>query len=75
MNSNAAAADFDAVQDDVVSFGPHLAEFLLLEQRDIFRFRSGERMMHGVPFIFFGAPLQQRKICHPKKVQFGQSRR
>ena len=27
-------------------------------------------MMHGVPFVFFGAPLQERKIGHPEKIEF-----
>ena len=69
VNPNAAAADLDAIQDNVVSFGAHFAEFLLVEQRHIFRFRSGKRMMHRVPFIFLGAPLQERKIGHPKKIE------
>ena len=32
VNSNAAAADFDAVQDDVVGFRADFAEFLFVEQ-------------------------------------------
>ena len=31
VNSNAAAADFHAVQDDVVGFRAHFAEFLRFE--------------------------------------------
>src|SRR5205823_10358389 len=69
MNADAAAADFDSVSDYVVGIGAHFAEFFLLKQRKIFGFRSGEGMMDRVPFIFLGAPLHQRKICHPEKVQ------
>ena len=31
MDPNAATADLDAVQHHIVSLGPHLAEFLLIQ--------------------------------------------
>ena len=33
VNSDAAAADLDAIQDDVVSFGAHFGVSFLVEQR------------------------------------------
>src|ERR1044072_2039169 len=66
MNSNAASADFDPIENNVVSFGADLRKFrLVVEQRDVFSFRSGERMMHCIPFVFFRAPKQQWKIVDP----------
>src|SRR6266700_161856 len=68
MDSHAAAADLDAVQNNVVRFRTNFGKLLLVEQREIFRSRSGERVVHRVPFVLLGAPLQQRKICDPKKI-------
>src|SRR5882724_5456782 len=68
VNSNAAAADLDTIQNDVVRFGANLWKLLRLKQRHVFRFRSCKGMMHGVPFVFFRAPLEERKVCDPKKI-------
>src|SRR5207245_6031420 len=68
MDSHAAAADLDAVQNDVICFRANFRKLLLVEQREIFRFWSRERVMHRVPLVLFGVPLQQRKICDPKKI-------
>ena len=68
VNSHAAAADLDAVENDVVGFRPNLGKFAsLTSKRHVLGFRSRERMMHRVPFVFLRAPLQQRKIVTQRK--------
>ena len=69
MNSDAAAADLDAVEDDVVGFGAHFAVALFVEQRQVVRFRTGERMMDGVPFVFVGVELEEGEIGHPEEIE------
>src|SRR5262249_32715696 len=68
IDSHAAAAYLNAVQNDVVSFGPNLGKFLRLKQRHVCRFRSSEWMMHRVPFVIFSTPFEERKIRDPKKI-------
>src|SRR5262249_31601947 len=43
-------------------------KFLRLKQRHVLGFRSGEWMMHRVPFIVFSAPFEERKIHDPKEI-------
>src|SRR5260370_36706278 len=68
VNTKAAAADFHSVQDDVISLGANLGKFLCLKQRHVLGFRTSERMMHRVPFVFVRAPFEKRKICDPKEI-------
>jgi len=69
MDSHAAASNLHTVEDDVVSFRTDLGKLVpIVQERNILRFGSGERMMDRVPFIFFGAPLQQREIRYPEEV-------
>src|SRR5204862_4325251 len=68
VNTNAAAADFHPVKNDVVRLGTDVWKCLGLKQRHVLRFRSCEWMMHGVPFVFLRAPFKERKICYPQKV-------
>ena len=68
VDSHAAAADFNAVQHNVVSLGANLGKFLRLKQRHVLGFRSSEWMMHRVPFVFVRTPFEKRKICDPKEI-------
>src|SRR2546422_11731714 len=68
VNTNAATADLNAIQNDVVRLGANIWELLCLKQRHVFGLRSGEGMMHRVPFVFLRTPFEERKICHPKKI-------
>src|SRR5205809_580223 len=68
VNSNATATDFHAIEHDVIGFGTNVRKLLCLKYRHVFRFRSREGMMHGVPFVFFKAPFEERKVCHPEEV-------
>src|SRR5438552_13299265 len=69
MDSHAATADLNAVEHDVVSFRTDLGKFVpIVQERKVLRFGSGERMMDRIPFIFFRAPLHQRKIRYPEEV-------
>ena len=74
VNSHAAAADLDAVQNDVVRLGANVREFLRFEQWHVLRFRARKGMMHGVPFVFLGAPFKEREVCDPKKIPFRRAR-
>src|SRR5215472_3512694 len=75
VDSHAAAANLDAVQNNVVSLGANLGKFLCLKQRLVFGFRSGEWMMHCVPFVVVSAPFQERKVCNPEKIPVRRARR
>src|ERR1700719_4478659 len=68
IDSHAAATDLHAVQNHIVSLGSNLGKFLRVKQRNILGFRPGEWMMHRVPFVFFCAPLEERKICDPEEM-------
>src|SRR4030095_4925977 len=68
VNSHAAAANLNAVQNDVVSLSANLVKFLCFKQRHVLGLRSSEWMMHRVPFVFVRTPFEKRKICNPKKI-------
>src|SRR2546430_15815185 len=69
MDSHAAAADLNAVENNVVSFRTDLGKFVpIVQERKVLRFGSGERMMDRIPFVVFSAPLHQRKICYPEEI-------
>src|SRR5690606_22465620 len=70
MNPDAASADFDAVEDDVVSLRAHLAIFACFQQGGVLRFRAGERMMDSVPAILLGTKLKKGKIHDPQELEF-----
>src|SRR5581483_2657152 len=65
VNSNAAAAELDAVQNNVVSFRADVWEFPGFKECHVLGFRARKRMKHGVPFVFFRTPLEERKVCYP----------
>ena len=69
VNSDRAAAEFHAVQDDIVGHRAHCGVFALFHKGHVLRFWTGEGMMHGHPFVFLGAERKQREIHDPEKVQ------
>ena len=69
VNPDAAAADLDAVEDDVVGLGAHFAVAFFFEQREVVGVRAGERMMDRVPLVFRGVELQEREIGDPEEIE------
>ena len=70
MDTNAAAADFPAVEHHVVRLGKHAAG-VALQPWPIFVARAGEGMVHGLPASFVVVVLQQREVDHPAVGQHG----
>ena len=66
MDTDAAAAQLGAVQDDVVGFGPDFAG-IGVQQRDILVHRAGERMMHGHEAVVFLVVFEQREFGDPEQ--------
>ena len=69
MDPDGAAAEFDAVEHDVVGDRADLAEVAGFEQRHVLGFRAGEGMMHRDPVVVFraekarsGKSTTQRKL-------------
>ncbi len=76
VNTDAAAADFRAVEDQVVSFGPGLAG-IGGEQGDVFIHRRGEGVMNGDVAAVLLVPFEQREVGDPDElvvVLFGQTK-
>jgi hypothetical protein len=69
MNPDAAATDFDAIEDNIIGLGPDFAQLSSFQQWDVFTPRTGEGMMHRIPFLFLGAVSQKRKVHHPYKFE------
>ena len=61
-----AAAQLPAVEDDVVGLGQHAAR-IGLEQVQIFFARRGERVIHRVPSLLVGVPVEQREVGDPEQ--------
>ncbi len=67
VDTNAAAAELPAVEDDVVGLGQHLAR-IGLEQVQILFARRGERVVHRVPALLVGVPVEQREVGDPEQL-------
>ena len=68
MDANGAAAQLDAVDDDVVVLAADLFR-VALEQRDVLGHRRGERMMTGIPAVLFVVEPEERKFNHPQEIE------
>ena len=68
MNTNRAAAEFDAVHHDVVMLAANFFR-VGLEQRDVLRHGRGERMMAGIPAVLFLIETEQREIDDPQEIE------
>ena len=68
MDTNRAAAEFHAVDHDVVVLA---ANFLRvgLEQRDVLGHGRGERMMARIPAVLFPVEAEQREFNHPQEIE------
>ena len=73
VDSQAATADFNTVENNIVGQSADFAIFAGLEKRDVLQARTGERMMDGVPFLLFFAPGEKRKIDNPEEIEGGRS--
>ena len=67
VNTNAATADFRAVQNQVVGLGADFAR-TGFQLGQIFIFGRGKRMMQRLKAFFVRVPFKQRKIHHPEKL-------
>ncbi len=66
MNSDAAAAEFDAVEDEVVAFAANFPR-CGLELVDVFFDDAGERMLRAGPGLLAGTPFEEREAGEPEK--------
>ena len=64
VDSDAAAAQLDAVEHDVVGVGADTAG-IALHTRKVLGFGRGKGMMHGIPATFVFVPLDQREVEPP----------
>src|SRR5579862_4729531 len=69
VNSNAAGAELDSIQHEIVALraafpwrGLELVEILLDD--------SGERMLRAHPLLFALAPFEKREACNPGELPF-----
>lgn len=65
MDTDRAAAQFDAVEDEVVGLCVDLPEIAAFEGGPIAGAWARERVMHGVPAVIFIAPLEHGEIGDP----------
>ena len=65
VDSEATAADFNAVENDIVSHRADLTVFAGLEKGGVIRAGTRERVMHGIPLLLFLVPSQEREINDP----------
>src|SRR5690242_11244353 len=81
MNTNAAAANLDAVQDKVVSARANVFEAVRLwaahgsfqsvtNDLPLIRLRGRERMMYRVPSFRLDVPFKRWEILNPEKIPF-----
>ncbi len=67
MNSNTAAPQFRAVEDEVVRLGPHVLRFGI-EQRHILSMWRRKGMMHRLQPVVALVVFEQWEIGHPEKI-------
>ena len=68
MNPNGAGGKLVAVTDQVVHVGPYIPG-VLFHAIQIAGLRHGEHMVSGVPLLFLGVPLEERKIDDPGEAE------
>src|SRR5438093_5142486 len=64
MNSDAAAADFPSVQDDIVRFRADLSRIGIEKWQVLVRWRC-ERVIDRIPASIVGMPLDQWEVDDP----------
>ena len=73
VDSEAAAAEFDAVENDVVGDGAEGREVGAGggELLDVVGMRAGEGVVDGVPLVIFGREGEEGELRNPKKIERG----
>src|SRR5687768_17947095 len=66
MDTDRTPSYFSTIDHHIISIGANLPRFFF-QQRNIFRFRRSERVMHCVEAICLLAPFEQRKINYPER--------
>ena len=70
VDSYRTAAEFRSVEDEIVGIGTYFLKVFLLiavEQFQVLRLRSGERMVHCIETLSLVVPLHEREIHHPER--------
>lgn len=68
VDTEAAAANLNAVAYKVVGLGAHLFG-MLVEQWDVVRVGHGERVVGGHEALFLVAPLEEREVDNPQALE------
>ena len=63
-NTDGATTNLHTIDDHVISIGAY-GPRVSIQQRYIFRFRTGKRMVHGMPALVLIIKLQQWEIDYP----------
>ena len=69
MDTDAAAAEFGAVEHEVVGVGAHLQDVFGLVGvviLQMLRLGGRERVVQGVPFVLLVVPLEEREVGEPE---------
>jgi len=69
VDSQAAAAEFESIEDDVVGDRADAGEFTGFEFGKVPGHRPGEGVVNGVPAVFLGVPAQERKLGDPQEIE------
>ena len=69
VDTDAAAADLGAVENDIIGLGLDL-QGIGLQEPEVLVPGRGEGMVHGVVALLVGVPLDQRKVRDPEEVEF-----
>src|SRR6185437_10891794 len=68
VNTNRAAAEFNAVHNDVIVLATDFFR-VGFEQRDILAHGRGKRMMAGIPAILLAVEAEQREFDDPEEIK------
>ena len=73
VDSQAAAADFHAVENDIVSHSTDFSVFARFEEGHVIRAGTSEWMVNGIPLLFLFTPAEEREIDDPEEIEGGRS--
>ncbi len=65
MDTDRTSTHFNTIDNHIVSISTYGTR-IAIQQRNIFRLRRGERMVHSIETLIFFAPLEQREVNHPQ---------
>ena len=69
VDTDGTATHFNTVDNHIVGIGTNSSR-IGVKQRNVFRLRRGERMVHSIEALVFFAPLEEREIDHPQTCKF-----